>query len=107
MQKTLTDITIKKQTAYLADLISHAEYKLDGEVKRVDLLKKNVKENEVKFYVYFDDSVVGMISDVVLIDTDGDVAVVSHHTFNKEAYRGLYILFQYRLVEEEDLDAGL
>jgi hypothetical protein len=99
--KTLTDVGIRKQAQRFIDSLSHATYELNGEEKQIDLFKTSVIGDEVKVYVYFDDSVAGEVGEVKLVDKDGDVIAHAVKSFSKPQIKGLYVVFKYRFVEVE------
>ena len=53
--KTLTDLALNKMANNYLDSLSHVLYKLDGEEKRIDFVKKKVEGNTVQAYVFFDE----------------------------------------------------
>jgi len=99
--KTLTDVGIRKQAQRFIDSLSHATYELNSEEKQIDLFKAYVNGDEVKVYVYFDDSVAGEVGEVKLVDKDGDIIAHAVKSFNKPLIKGLYVVFKYRFVEVE------
>ena len=68
MSKTITAVGIEKIGRRLADSIDHAAYTLNGEPKTVEPFRRLVSADEVKIYVYFDDTVTGTVGDVQLVD---------------------------------------
>lgn len=101
MSKTLTESMIQKQVAFFSGSIDHASYRLDGVEQSAQIFKKNIVGNTINVYLYFDDGVVGRISEVSLIDTDGDLAAqLADQVFEKKADKGLYVLFKYKVLEE-------
>ena len=83
MSRTITAVGIEKIGRRLADSIDH------------------VSADEVKIYVYFDDTVTGTVGDVQLVDTDGDVVAASDRVFEKPPSKGLYVAFKYKITEKE------
>ena len=61
----------------------------------------------VKVYVYFDDSVEGAITNISLVDVDGDIVAVKERTFTKTIDKGLYILFQNTFTEGVEVNGAL
>ena len=102
MVRTLTDIGIHKIGQRFINSLDHAAYTLDGEQKAIPLFRKTAEGDEIRVYVYFDEDVLGAVSEVKLIDTDGDtVASSGEQVFTKTPGKGLYIAFKYNIVEME------
>jgi len=101
MSKTITAVGIEKIGRRLADSIDHAAYTLNGEPKTVEPFRRLVSADEVKIYVYFDDTVTGTVGDVQLVDKDGDVIAATDRVFEKPPSKGLYVAFKYKILEKE------
>lgn len=99
--KTLTDIGLNKQAQRFADSIHHAAYNLDGVPQTRPIFMSVVEGDIVRIYVYFDDTVVGSVSNVQLVDNDGDVVALTDRVFTKPQSKGLYVAFKYRFTEME------
>ena len=55
-----------------------------------------------RVYIYFDDTVIGDVAEVQLVDKDGDViASANERVFTKTPGKGLYIAFKYNILEVE------
>lgn len=98
---TLTQLGINKQAQRFSDSISHATYESDGAPKIIPIFNNIVEGETVKIYVFFDDTIIGNISDVKLVDKDGDVVAESDRAFTKPREKGLYIAFKYKYSEME------
>lgn len=101
--KTLTDIANFKRAKRFLDSLDYVTYEHQGEVKQTDILKKEQDGNKIEVLIYFDAEIEGEISNVKVIDTDGDVVISSERVYNKEDSnypRGLYISFEYIFDEE-------
>ena len=101
MSKTITAVGIEKIGRRLADSVDHAAYTLNGEPKTVEPFRRLVSADEVKIYVYFDDTVTGTVGNVQLVDTDGDVIAATDRIFEKPPSKGLYVAFKYKISEKE------
>lgn len=99
--KTLTEIGLRKQAQRFSDSISHASYDNEGAPKTIPIFNNIVENDSVKVYVFFDDAVIGNISNVKLVDKDGDVVAQSDRAFTKPKEKGLYIAFKYKYAEME------
>lgn len=105
--KTLTQLGIHKQLVRLRDSLAYATYLQTGQLKRVSIFKVDVTDNKIKIYVYLDDTVEGAVSDVSLVDKDGDVVAIAKREFTKPKTKGIYTVFSYTFVEVEDADAPI
>lgn len=98
MAKTLTDIGIQKIGQRFVDSVDHAAFTLNGQPKTVQPFRKIVSGSDARVYVYFDDTVIGDVSNVELVDTDGDVvASAGDRVFTKTQGKGLYVAFKYNM----------
>lgn len=101
MPKTLTVTGIRKIAERLSTSISHVSYTLDSNPKTLQILRKIVENGTVKIYAYFDNTVVGTIGNIKLIDLDGDIIAQNDKTYIKPQSKGLYVAFKYKLTEME------
>ncbi|NPV89827.1 MAG: hypothetical protein HPY50_03505 [Firmicutes bacterium] len=99
--KTLTATGITKQLTRLKDSLSHATYLLGGQQRQVDIFKTDINQDVIKIFVYLDDTVSGTVSNISLIDKDGDVVALAAREFVKPESKGLYSVFAYKFVEVE------
>lgn len=107
MAKTLTDIGILKIGKRLVESVHHANYTLDGEPKTVPPFRTITNGPDVRVYIYFDDTVIGDVSNVELVDKDGDVIAASDDkVFTKTQGKGLYVAFKYNIKEMEVETSG-
>lgn len=98
-KKTLTVRGIEENVKRFASSLKNARYLLDGEFKEMDFLKVNKTEDTVSIYLYFNDGVVGNISNVEIFDLEDEVIIMADDEFTKSRYKGFYILFEYTFVE--------
>lgn len=99
--KTLTATGITKQLERLRDSLSHATYLLDGQQRQADIFKTDIVQDTIRIFVYLDDTVSGSVSNISLIDKDGDVVALAAREFVKPQSKGLYSVFAYKFVEVE------
>lgn len=99
--KTLTEVGLRKQAQRFSDSISHASYDNEGAPKTIPIFNNIVEGESVKIYVFFDDTVIGSVSNVKLVDKDGDVVAQSDRVFSKPREKGLYVAFKYKYAEME------
>lgn len=71
MAKTLTDLGIQKIGRRLVTSVDHAAFTLNGAPKTVAPFRTSVTGADARVYIYFDDTVVGEVANVELVDSDG------------------------------------
>ena len=102
MAKTLSGLGIQKIGRRFVDSIDHANYTLNGEPKTVPPFRTMVNGSDVRVYIYFNDTVIGDVANVELVDKDGDiVAKADDRVFTKTPGKGLYVAFKYNVKEME------
>ena len=97
--KTLTDLALNKMANYYLDSLSHVLYNLDGEEKRLDFFSKKVVEKTVQAYVFFDENYKGKITDIRVIDKDGDIVAVDNKVYERTTNKALYVAFKHEFTE--------
>ena len=97
--KTLTDLALNKMANNYFNSLSHVLYKLDGEEKRLEFFKKKVIGNTVNIYVFFDENYKGKITDIRVIDKDGDVVAVDNKVYERTTNKALYVAFKHEFTE--------
>ena len=97
--KTLTDLALNKMANVYLDSLSHVLYNLDGEERRLEFFKKKVVGNTVQIYVFFDENYKGNITDIRVIDKDGDVVAVDNKVYKRTTEKALYVAFKHEFTE--------
>ena len=97
--KTLTDLGLNKMAKAYSDSLSHVLYNLDGEEKRLDFFSKKVVGKTVQAYVFFDENYKGKITDIRVIDKDGDVVAVDNKVYERTTNKALYVAFKHEFTE--------
>ena len=97
--KTLTDLALNKMAKAYSDSLSHVLYKLNGEEKRLEFFKKKVIGNTVNIYVFFDENYKGKITDIRVIDKDGDVVALDNKVYERTTNKALYVAFKHEFTE--------
>ena len=100
-KKTLTVRGIEENARRFRDSLKQARYVLDGETVNMNFLKVLLEGDTVKIYLYFDDGVVGNITNVEVLDIEDGVIISTDDSFSKSEHKGFYILFKYQFVEGE------
>ena len=97
--RTLTDLALNKMANYYLDSLSHVLYNLDGEERRLEFFKKKVVGNTAQIYVFFDENYKGKITDIRVIDKDGDVVAVDNKVYERTTNKALYVAFKHEFTE--------
>ena len=108
--KTLTSIGIQKIGQRFVDSVDHADYTLNGVPQTAEPFRRFVQGASARVYIYFDDTVIGDVAEVQLVDKDGDIiASAGERVFTKTPGKGLYIPsrhLQTHKLRTDDLRAG-
>ena len=97
--RTLTDLALNKMANYYLDSLSHVLYNLDGEEKRLEFFSKKVVGRTVQVYIFFDENYKGKITDIRVIDKDGDIVAVDNKVYERTTEKALYVAFKHEFVE--------
>lgn len=99
---TLTATGIEKQAQRHLDSLSHGQFKVNGViVDNVPIYKKERSGDTIRIYLTIGIEYSGTISEIKLIDTDGDVVAESTEVISKPESKGIYVSFKYRYKEQE------
>ena len=97
--RTLTDLALNKMANNYLNSLSHVLYKLDGVEKQIDFFKKKVIGNTVNIYVFFDENYKGKITDIRVIDKDGDIVAIDNKVYERTTNKALYVAFKHEFTE--------
>ena len=97
--RTLTDLALNKMANYYLDSLSYVLYNLDGEERRLEFFSKKVVGKTVQAYVFFDENYKGKITDIRVIDKDGDVVAVDNKVYERTTNKALYVAFKHEFTE--------
>ena len=97
--KTLTDLALNKMANNYLNSLSHVLYNLDGEERRLDFFSKKVVGKTVQAYVFFDENYKGKITDIRVIDKDGDIVAVDNKVYERTTEKALYVAFKHEFTE--------
>ena len=97
--KSLTDTALIKMANAYIDSLSKVKYKLDGVEKEIDFFSKKVVGKTAQVYVFFDENYKGKITDIKVIDKDGDVVAVDNKVYERTTEKALYIAFKHEFTE--------
>ena len=97
--RTLTDLALNKMANTYLDSLSHVLYKLNGEDRRIDFFSKKVVGRMAQADVFFDENYKGKITDIRVIDKDGDVVGVDNKVYERTTNKALYVAFKHEFTE--------
>lgn len=97
--KTLTDLALNKMANTYLNSLSHVLYDLDNVEKQIDFFKKKVEGNTVQAYIFFDENYKGKITNIRVIDKDGDVVAVDNKVYERTTEKALYVAFKHEFTE--------
>ena len=97
--KTLTNLALNKMANNYLNSLSHVLYDLDDVEKQIDFIKKKVDGNTVQAYVFFDENYKGKITNIRVIDKDGDIVAVDNKVYERTSEKALYVAFKHEFTE--------
>ena len=97
--KTLTNLALNKMANNYLNSLSHVLYDLDDVEKQIDFFKKKVDGNTVQLYVFFDENYKGKITNIRVIDKDGDIVAVDNKVYERTTEKALYVAFKHEFTE--------
>ena len=97
--RTLTDLALNKMANNYLNSLSHVLYKLDGEEKRLEFFSKKVVGRTVQVYIFFDENYKGKITDIRVIDKDGDIVAVDNKIYERTTNKASYVAFKHEFTE--------
>ena len=97
--KTLTNLALNKMANNYLNSLSHVLYDLDDVEKQIDFFKKKIDGNTVQAYVFFDENYKGKITDIRVIDKDGDIVAVDNKVYERTTNKALYVAFKHEFME--------
>ena len=69
------------------------------EEKRANFIKKKVVGRTVQAYVLFDENYKGKITDIRVIDKDGDIVAQDPKVYERVSAKALYVAFKHEFTE--------
>lgn len=95
----ITNLGKNKVANNILAMIDHCEYKLDSANQTVEIQTTKADGNALVVYFWLDDSVKGKITEINLIDKDGDVFASKPDYIDKPDVKGLLISFKFTITE--------
>ena len=97
--KSLTDVALIKMANAYIDSLSKVKYKLDEEEREIDFFSKKVVGKTAQAYVFFDENYKGKITNIRVIDKDGDVVAIDNKIYERTTEKALYVAFKHEFTE--------
>ncbi len=97
--KTLTDIALIKMANAYIESLDKVLYKLDGEEREINFFSKKVVGKTAQAYVFFDENYKGKITDIRVIDKDGDIVAKDPKVYERTTNKALYVAFKHEFTE--------
>ena len=97
--KTLTDLALNKMANAYIDSLDKVLYKLDGEEREINFFSKKVVGKTAQAYVFFDENYKGKITDIRVINKDGDVVALDNKVYERTTNKALYVAFKHEFTE--------
>ena len=97
--RPLTDKALNKLANYYISKLKNVKYTLDGEEKEIDFFSKKVIGNTACAYVFFDENYKGKITNIRVIDKDGDIVAQDKKVYERTTDKALYIAFKHEFTE--------
>jgi len=99
---TLTTTGIEKQAQRHLDSLHHGQFKVNGVlVDNAPLYKKERSGDTIRIYLTIGPEYAGNISEIKLIDIDGDAIAQSTEVIAKPDNKGIYVTYKYKYKEQE------
>ncbi len=95
----ITQYGIAKITSTIGEMCDRVRYKLNGEVAYTAIQRKVVNEDNIKLYIQFDDTIIGTISEITVIDTESNVIISSEKEYVKTTDKAFWVTFKYKVSE--------
>ena len=97
--RTLTDLALNKMVQKYIDSLSYVLYTLNGEERQTGFFKKSAVENIAQAYVFFDENYKGSITNIRVLDKDGDIVEVDNRIYERTSDKALYVAFKHEFTE--------
>ena len=97
--RTLTEKALNKMAQKYIDSLSHVLYTLNGEERQTGFFKKSAVENIAQAYVFFDENYKGIITNIRVLDKDGDIVEVDNRIYERTSDKALYVAFKHEFTE--------
>lgn len=96
----ITQTFLAKQANWIVNSIDHAEVWINEMPQSIEIYDTNYEDNELSVYVLLDNQIDGDVTEIKLIDTDGDIIKTQADNINKPAERLMLATFRFKIIEE-------
>jgi hypothetical protein len=90
---------LEKTRTYWLSLLDHGQYTIGGVNKTVAIYDSDVAGSKINIYLVIPDTEQGDMTDIKLIDKDGNLFADSPDTINKLGGKVLLVAFQFNMIE--------
>ena len=97
--QTLTEKALNKMAQTYINSLSHVLYDLNGVERQTGFFKKSAVENIAQAYVFFDENYKGTITNIRVLDKDGDIVEVDNRIYERTSDKALYVAFKHEFTE--------
>ena len=97
--RTLTEKALNKMAQTYINSLSHVLYDLNGVERQTGFFKKSAVENIAQVYVFFDENYKGSITNIRVLDKDGDIVEVDNRIYERTSDKALYVAFKHEFTE--------
>ena len=97
--RTLTEKALNKMAQTYINSLSHVLYTLNGKEMQTGFFKKSAVENIAQAYVFFDENYKGTITNIRVLDKDGDIVEVDNRIYERTSDKALYVAFKHEFTE--------
>ena len=97
--RTLTEKALNKMAQTYINSLSHVLYDLNGVERQTGFFKKSAVENIAQAYVFFDENYKGSITNIRVLDKDGDIVEVDNRIYERTSDKALYVAFKHEFTE--------
>lgn len=86
----------QKDLQRILDNLDHATYTVDGETKTIAFYNTKIENDILNIYLYLNEAVEGNVTNLKVIDKDGDVYISRADSIIKSDLKGVYVAFSYK-----------
>ncbi|MBU5676757.1 hypothetical protein KQI88_10030 [Alkaliphilus sp. MSJ-5] len=83
----------------ILNLVEYTKVEMKEEIKILEIYRSSIDANTIKVFIMLDDTIVGNIENIKLISKSGNVLLENPQRIEKDATRGLLVVFSIKVVE--------
>jgi hypothetical protein len=95
----ITSTGFNNVLTYISNLISTGRYVVSGTNIDVPILSKTISGNTLTVNIFLTDGAAGTVTDIKLIDTNGQVFADKPDSITKLATQGVLVIFKFTITE--------